>query len=110
VPARGLTETAELALRAHAWPGNVRELRDLMIRLAGPGRTGPVEAAELPASAAGALGRAGGADLTLASAELEHIARVLRECGGNKSRAAQVLGIDRKTLRERLRDAEPAGD
>jgi two-component system, NtrC family, response regulator HydG len=109
-PARGLTETAELALRAHAWPGNVRELRDLMIRLAGPGRTGPVEAAELPAIATGALGRAGGADLTLASVELGHIARVLRECGGNKSRAAQVLGIDRKTLREKLRDAEPAGD
>lgn len=109
-PARGLTETAELALRAHAWPGNVRELHDLAVRLACPERTGPVEAVELPATVTGALGRAADADLTLEAAEREHIARVLRECGGNKSRAAQVLGIDRKTLREKLRGAEPAGD
>jgi DNA-binding NtrC family response regulator len=110
VPARALAETAELALRAHPWPGNVRELRDLGIRLARSGRSGAVEARELPAAIAGALGRGTAGDLTLATAEREHIARVLRECGGNKSRAAEILGIDRKTLRDRLRETKgPAG-
>lgn len=108
-PARGLAETAELALQAYAWPGNVRELRELMVRLARTGRAGPVESAELPAAVLAALGRGADADLTLATAEREHIGRVLRECGGNKSRAAEVLGIDRKTLREKLRGSPPAG-
>ena len=112
VPARGLAETAGLALRAHAWPGNVRELRDLAIRLARSGRSGAIEAGELPAAIAGALGRGAAGDLTLDTAEREHIARVLRECGGNKSRAAEILGIDRKTLRDRLRETKrpPGGD
>ena len=110
VPARALAETAELALRAHPWPGNVRELRDLATRLARAGRSGAVEAGELPAALAGALRRGTAGDLTLAKAEREHIARVLRECGGNKSRAAEILGIDRKTLRDRLRETKgPAG-
>jgi two-component system, NtrC family, response regulator HydG len=103
VPARGLEGTVEVALRAHAWPGNVRELRELAARLARSGRAGPVEAGELPAEMLGALERTTGADLTLAAAERAHVARVLRECGGNKSRAAELLGIDRKTLREKLR-------
>jgi two-component system, NtrC family, response regulator HydG len=110
VPARALAETAELALRAHPWPGNVRELRDLVIGLARSGRSGAIEAGELPSAIAGAPGRGTAGDLTLATAEREHIARVLRECGGNKSRAAENLGIDRKTLRDRLRETKgPAG-
>ncbi len=40
---------------------------------------------------------------TLADVQSEHIRRVLAEVGGNKSRAAAILGIDRKTLREKLR-------
>ena len=107
VPARALAETAELALRAHPWPGNVRELRDLAIRLARSGEGGTVQAGELPAAMTGTLGRATAGDLTLATAEREHITRVLRESGGNKSRAAGILGIDRKTLRDRLRETKP---
>jgi two-component system, NtrC family, response regulator HydG len=110
VPARALAETAELALRGHAWPGNVRELRDLAVRLARSGRSGAVEAGELPPAIARALGRGTAGDLTLQTAEREHIARVLRECAGNKSRAAEILGIDRKTLRDKLKETDrPAG-
>ena len=110
VPARAMAETTELALRAHPWPGNVRELRGLTSRLARSGRSGAIEPGELPAAIAGALGRGAAGDLTLAKAEREHIVRVLREHGGNKSRAAEVLGIDRKTLRDRLREPKrPAG-
>ena len=111
VPARAMAGTTELALRAHPWPGNVRELRGLAVRLARSGRSGAIEAGELPAAIAGALGRGAEGDLTLAKAEREHIARVLRESGGNKSRAAEILGIDRKTLRDRLRETKrPSGE
>jgi two-component system response regulator HydG len=110
VPARALAETAELALRGHAWPGNLRELRDLAVRLACSGRSGAIETGELPSAIAGALGRGTAGDLTLQTVEREHIARVLRECGGNKSRASEILGIDRKTLRDKLRETDgPAG-
>jgi two-component system response regulator HydG len=105
-PARGFSENAELALRAHSWPGNVRELRDLAVRLARSGGSGAVEAGELPVAISAALGRGAAGDLTLQAAEREHVARVLRECGGNKSRAAEVLGIDRKTLRDKLRETK----
>ena len=40
---------------------------------------------------------------TLAEVEAEHIQNVLASVGGNKSRAAALLGIDRKTLRDKLR-------
>jgi DNA-binding protein Fis len=43
----------------------------------------------------------------LREVELEHIRAVLDAVGGNKTRAAQILGIDRKSLRERLKAAAP---
>ena len=97
-------------MRAHPWPGNVRELRELAVRLARSGRPGTVEPGELPAGIAAAPGRGTAGDLTLQTVEREYIVRVLRECGGNKSRAAEILGIDRKTLRDRLRNTKgPVG-
>jgi DNA-binding protein Fis len=43
-------------------------------------------------------------DRTLAEVETEYIRNVLESVGGNKTRAAEILGIDRKTLREKLKD------
>jgi DNA-binding protein Fis len=43
---------------------------------------------------------------TLAEVEAAHIRNVLESLGGNKTRAAEVLGIDRKTLREKLKALE----
>ena len=53
--------------------------------------------------AAPAAPTTGGAALSLEELERDHILRVLREAGGNQSRASQVLGIDRKTLYLKLR-------
>jgi DNA-binding protein Fis len=48
-----------------------------------------------------------GLNRTLAEVEAEYIRNVLASAGGNKTTAAKVLGIDRKTLREKLRPFEP---
>jgi two-component system response regulator HydG len=46
-------------------------------------------------------------DRTLAEVEAEYIRNVLAKVGGNKTRAAEILGIDRKTLREKLKFLAP---
>ena len=107
VAGRTLTGAAAQALLAWVWPGNVSELRDLCVLLALSGRHGPVGLGELPATIAGAMGQAGAGEQSLDAAERAHIARVLQRTGGNKSRAAEILGIDRKTLRDKLRTDEP---
>ena len=43
---------------------------------------------------------------SLAEVEIEHIIHVLEKVGGNKSKASRILGISRKTLREKLRQSE----
>ena len=52
-----------------------------------------------------ALGREVSLDRTVGEVEAEHIRNVLASAGGNKTRAAEMLGIDRKTLREKLRSS-----
>jgi two-component system response regulator HydG len=84
-------------LERHDWPGNVAELEALVTRCAGRGR---LTSEQLPPwrepPAAGPM-------RTLAEWEVEHIRTVLESVGGNKTRAAAILGIDRKTLRQKLR-------
>jgi hypothetical protein len=57
---------------------------------------------DLPGCLQNSDGRASKAKLSLQQVEVEHIRNVLQNCGGNKTKAAQVLGIDRKTLRDKL--------
>lgn len=90
------------ALREHDWPGNVRELRNLLRRavlLAGGADIGPEHLQ--PAVRHGALPSREAPDLR--EVERHHMGDVLRSVGGNQSEAARRLGIDRGTLRRRLR-------
>jgi DNA-binding NtrC family response regulator len=103
-----LEPAAEALLAAYAWPGNVRELRNAMQRAATLA-TGPViRAADLPArlreanSAAALVATASAELLPLAAVERAYVLEVLRRTEGNKSRAAEVLGMDRKTLYRKL--------
>jgi DNA-binding NtrC family response regulator len=108
---RSLHESAKKALLAHTWPGNVRELENTIERAVALCEAGVIRVEDLPAAVrerrAGepdALQTALARGLTLAEVEREFIERVLTAEGGNKTRAAQRLGLDRKTLYRKLEE------
>lgn len=98
------------ALVAHSWPGNVRELLNVVERAAIMVHSDTIGVDDLPESLRSALGReepiqaAAERERTLAEMEREYILAVLRRVGGNRSRAAQVLGVPRRTLYRRLEE------
>ncbi len=94
------TERAMARLAAHSWPGNVRELGNLLRRIAAQGLE-LVDAGDLPVELRGPT--APSAAGTLERAEEQVIRRAMKESEGNKSRAAKLLGIDRKTLYAKLK-------
>jgi DNA-binding NtrC family response regulator len=87
--------------RAHSWPGNVRELentlRNLMLGL----EVALPEPHEPEPAAPAAPGRIGRGAATLKEVTDWYVRRVLEATGGNVSRAARVLGVDRTTLMRR---------
>jgi DNA-binding NtrC family response regulator len=97
------TDGALELLRRYHWPGNVRELQNLVNRLLVMVDGNVIDGPDLPDLMRGAAPRLAGYDRTLAEVEHEYIRNVLERADGNKSRAAQILGISRKTLRERLK-------
>jgi DNA-binding NtrC family response regulator len=100
-PAR-LTPEALAVLTSYAWPGNVRELENTLERLAATAPGGVIDEADLPAELreqAPALEAPLFAGLpTLEEMEKRYLRHVLAAVGGNRSRAAEALGIDRRTL------------
>jgi DNA-binding NtrC family response regulator len=91
------------ALRAYPWPGNVRELENALERAVILARGARIERAALPdrisdPAAAPVVSDAIPDNPTLEVIERAYIAWVLRAEGGNKARAAEVLGIDPSTL------------
>jgi DNA-binding NtrC family response regulator len=103
----GVTAEAMERLCAHPWPGNVRELRNILERalvvasghiltprdlgLDGGAGTAPEQVVEE------------GTPASLEQVEREHVAHVLERTGGNVSRAARLLGIDRVTLYNKMK-------
>lgn len=102
----GMTDETLLALRKYSWPGNVRELENLMQRLVVIVDHDPIEITDLPANMRFSLSMEGRVDRSLADIEREHIRNVLAMTNNNKTRAAEILGINRKTLREKLKRME----
>jgi DNA-binding NtrC family response regulator len=103
MPIRGFVpETLEL-LKRYSWPGNVRELEHVIERAVSMARETLILPEDLPDAVrtAGPIAlddRADTALVTMDEMEKRHLTRVLREVGGNKVKAAKVLGIDRRTL------------
>ncbi len=91
------------AMKNYDWPGNVRELENLIQRLVLMNDAGVIAMNDLPANMRFTISLQSGLDRTLAEVESEYIRNVLASVDGNKTKAAQILGIDRKTLREKLK-------
>jgi DNA-binding NtrC family response regulator len=102
-PTPQFSDQALHVLRNYHWPGNVRELENVMQRLVVMTDTDIIEVADLPSLMHFSALRGTGFDRTLAEVEAEYIRNVLASVGGNRTRAAEILGIDRKTLREKLK-------
>jgi DNA-binding NtrC family response regulator len=96
------SEKAMEALQNYAWPGNARELENVIQRIVVMNDDQIIEVPDLPSSARFSALRVTGVNRTLAEVEADHIRNVLANTGGNKTRAAQILGIDRKTLRNKI--------
>jgi len=95
-----LSPAAVSALTAYRWPGNVRELENTIERLVVFSRGSVIDAADLPFKATGPdLHERLFADLpSLDEIERRYLLHVIEQVGGNRTRAAEVLGIDRRTL------------
>jgi transcriptional regulator of acetoin/glycerol metabolism len=97
-----LTKEATARLESYDWPGNVRELKNAIERAVLLSQGDTVDPMALPAGDAG--DDAAGARLRndLAAFERQRIVEALEKCAGNQTKAAQLLGISRRTLVSRL--------
>jgi len=100
--------SASKALKAYPWPGNVEELRAAILGAYTRAPSETLDVRDLPAAVRGSVPPAGFFK-TLAESEAEHILDALALARGRKGRAAELLGIDRKTLREKLRAVGQGG-
>jgi transcriptional regulator with PAS, ATPase and Fis domain len=101
-PVEGLTQKALQILCEYHWPGNVRELRNVIERVVVISRGRMIGADELCFLQERADDCHFGA-MTLKEMEIRHIEATLEACGGNITRAAKQLGIDRVTLSRKMK-------
>jgi len=104
-----LAADAQQILLSYSWPGNVRELHNVLERGIALCQGDVIRADDLPnhvreKKPADFLQVALARRMSLAELEREYIERVLDDEGGNKTRAAQRLGLDRKTLYRKLEE------
>ena len=112
----GMTPDALNILEAYAWPGNVRELRNTIEKMVVLSRSERLTARDVPANIRDAVKSGGGVTLrtsvlasgSLAETERRKIMAVLEKNGGNRTRAAEELGISRRTLHRKLREYKAA--
>jgi DNA-binding NtrC family response regulator len=115
-PIAKFSAAAAEKLSAYDWPGNVRELRNCVERAVTLSHSPLVDVQDLPRKVRdfqpGHVLVAGDDPselLPLEEVERRYIARVIAACGGNKSKAARILGIGRKTLYRHLDGSVPPG-
>ncbi|MBI2061905.1 MAG: sigma-54-dependent Fis family transcriptional regulator [Nitrospirae bacterium] len=109
-----ISPTAWAALTAYAWPGNVRELEHAIEHASILARGGEIDAAHLPEAVRGTSSNAllpdhmapgsRGLEEVLKSFEREYLSKALQSTGWRRQETADLLGISRKTLWEKLRE------
>lgn len=109
----GLSAPVVRMLRDYPWPGNVRELQNCMERAVALSQHEEIVVEDLPERirrhrpAAGVASLADAPLMSLEEMERRHIRQVLEAVDWNKSQAARILGLDRKTLYRKLEEPEP---
>ncbi len=101
-----MTENALLALKKYPWPGNVRELENTIHRILIMSDIPVIDVPDLPETMRYTIQKEKSFDKSLKEMEIDYIKNVLASVGGNKTQAAQILDIDRKTLRSKLKESE----
>jgi transcriptional regulator with PAS, ATPase and Fis domain len=101
-PVPAFSSAALKVLKQYSWPGNVRELENLVQRLIVMIDDEVIDVPDLPRNMRFSVSPGAGLNRTLEQVELEHILSVLSSVDNNKTKAAAILGITRKTLREKL--------
>ncbi len=96
------TDIALKAVKRYEWPGNVRELENLIQRLLVMVDGDEIDVTDLPPYMRFSVGGEISLNRTLAEVERDYIRQVFDNVGGNITKAAKILGIDRKTLRSKL--------
>jgi two-component system, NtrC family, response regulator HydG len=100
-PVRGITSRALMILSRHVWPGNVRELENVIGNACMMTADETIDVPDLPEYLTAKSDEShyeDAVDIPLNEVERRYAARVLASVGGNKVRAARILGIDRGTL------------
>jgi DNA-binding NtrC family response regulator len=113
----GVVDEAMELLRRYGWPGNVRELENVVERALALSTSGIILPSDLPSEVHGGDSRTTqlhGYGLvsdrpTLAELEQRYVNLILQQEGGNKKRAAEILGIDRRTLYRTLERGQGGG-
>ena len=107
-PSKHFSEQAISALLSHAWPGNIRELRNLVARMAMESPAGQIDFSKLTAALTGepsALRQTASMPVSnLDSMEEQMIIKALERTGGQRTLAAEQLGISRRTLSRKLKE------
>jgi len=102
-PSPQFSDDALEVLKNYNWPGNVRELENIIQNLVVMTDSELIDIPDLPDLMRFSVFRKTGLNRTLAEVEKVHMKNVLNSVRGNKTKASEILGVDRKTLREKLR-------
>ena len=105
-----LSDKVIQVFREYNWPGNVRELENVIQRLVAMTDAEEIDVPDLPSLMRHRTVREVNLTRPLEEVEVEYIQNVLASVGGNKTEAAEVLGINRKTLAQQLKKSEGYGD
>ncbi len=103
VPEKKITERAMNALLYYSWPGNIRELENVIQRAFALGSSGKIRIKDFPRYIWDGNERKNESVSSVEDAERKLILDALRAAGGNKSKAARLLGIGRKALYRKLK-------
>ena len=106
----GFTPSAYSMLAAYDWPGNIRELRNLVERMVVLSRGKVLDVKDIPAQVREKASGGGevriDAELTVDEMEKRMVIQALEKTGGNRTKAAEKLGISRRTLHRKLNQYE----